>query len=122
MTLDWTKENTFLPVNNRFLPSSKENDLIGPAISYDGSFFAAKRRNLVRLKGKDVMNELLNCAQSIGYHTNYVLFDTWFSNPAQIIAIKNLGLDSIAMIKKVPTFTMSTKEISSPCQIWPSRP
>ena len=28
------------------------------------------------------------------------LFDTWFSNPAQIIAVKNLGLDSIAMIKK----------------------
>jgi hypothetical protein len=31
---------------------------------------------------------------------DYVLFDTWFSNPAQLIAVKNLGLDSIAMIKK----------------------
>lgn len=26
--------------------------------------------------------------------------DTWFSSPAQLIAVKNLGLDSIAMIRK----------------------
>ena len=28
------------------------------------------------------------------------LFDTWFSSPAQLIAVKELGLDSIAVIKK----------------------
>ena len=27
-------------------------------------------------------------------------FDTWFSCPAQLVAVKNLGLDSIAMVKK----------------------
>ena len=52
------------------------------------------------MKGTDVMIELLKNAQSAGHHADYVLFDTWVSNPAQIIAVKNLGLDSIAIIKK----------------------
>ena len=70
MTLGWTDGNTFLPVNSSLLAST------------------------------DVMIELLKNAQSAGHHADYVLFDTWFSSPAQIIAVKNLGLDSIAMIKK----------------------
>ena len=46
------------------------------------------------------MIELLRSALSVGHTADYVLFDTWFSNPAQLIAVKALGLDSIAMIKK----------------------
>lgn len=46
------------------------------------------------------MIELLKTAQVAGHHADYVLFDTWFSNPAQLLAVKELGLDSIAMIKK----------------------
>ena len=46
------------------------------------------------------MIELLKTAQKAGHTADYVLFDTWFSNPAQLTAIKNLGLDCIAMIKK----------------------
>lgn len=100
MTLGWTDGNTFLPVNSCLLASSKESNLIGPAISYDGRSLAAKRRNLAQMKGTDVMIELLKCAQSADNHVDYVLFDTWYSSPAQIIAVKNLSLDSIAMIKK----------------------
>ena len=46
------------------------------------------------------MIELLKTAQNAGHHADYVLFDTWFSSPAQLIAVKKLGLDSIAMLKK----------------------
>ncbi len=46
------------------------------------------------------MIELLKNAQSAGHNADYVLFDTWFSSPAQLVAVKGLGLDSIAMIKK----------------------
>ena len=46
------------------------------------------------------MIELLKKALAAGHDANYVLFDTWFSNPAQFIAVKELGLDSIAMVKK----------------------
>jgi len=31
---------------------------------------------------------------------DYVLFDTWFSNPLQLVSLKELGADVIAMIKK----------------------
>ena len=100
MTLGWTDGNTFLPINSSLLASSKENNLIGPTGDYDGRSLAAKRRNLAQMKGTDVMIELLRSALSAGHHADYVLFDTWFSSPAQLIAVKELGLDSIAMIKK----------------------
>ena len=100
MTLGWTDGNTFLPVNSCLLASSKENNLIGPVEQFDGRSLAAKRRKLARTKGTDVMIELLRSALSAGHAADYVLFDTWFSSPAQLIAVKNLGLDSIAMIKK----------------------
>ncbi len=100
MTLGWTDGNTFLPVNSCLLASSKESNLIGPVEQFDGRSLAAKRRKLARTKGTDVMIELLRSALSAGHAADYVLFDTWFSSPAQLIAVKNLGLDSIAMIKK----------------------
>jgi len=100
MTLGWTDGNTFLPVNSCLLASSKETNLIGPVCRHDGRSLAAKRRNLAQSKGTDVMIELLKTAQAAGHHADYVLFDTWFSSPAQLIAVKELGLDSIAMIKK----------------------
>ncbi|MBO6127339.1 MAG: transposase [Pseudobutyrivibrio sp.] len=100
MALGWTDGNTFLPVNSCLLASSKENNLIGPVCRHDGRSLAAKRRNLAQKKGTDVMIELLKTAQAAGHHADYVMFDTWFSSPAQLIAVKELGLDSIAMIKK----------------------
>ena len=100
MTLGWTDGNTFLPVNSCLLASSKESNLIGPVDQYDGRSLAAKRRKLAQTKGTDVMIELLKTAQNAGHHADYVLFDTWFSSPAQLVAVKKLGLDSIAMIKK----------------------
>lgn len=100
MTLGWTDGNTFLPVNSSLLASSKESNLIGPACEYDGRSLAAKRRKLARMKGTDVMIELLKNALVAGHCAEYVLFDTWFSSPAQLIAVKDLGLNSIAMVKK----------------------
>ena len=100
MTLGWTDGNTFLPVNSCLLASSKEKNLIGPVDQCDGRSLAAKRRKLAQTKGTEVMIELLKTAQNAGHHADYVLFDTWFSSPAQLIAVKKLGLDPIAMLKK----------------------
>ena len=100
MTLGWTDGNTFLPVNSCLLASSKERNLIGPVDQCDGRSLAAKRRKLAQAKGTEVMIELLKTAQNAGHHADYVLFDTWFSSPAQLIAVKKLDLDSIAMLKK----------------------
>lgn len=100
MTLGWTDGNTFLPINSSLLASSKESNLIGPIGDFDGRSLAAKRRKLAQMKGTDVMIELLKTARSAGHQADYVLFDTWFSAPAQLLAVKALGMDSIAMIKK----------------------
>ena len=100
MTVGWTDGNTFLPINSSLLASHKENNILGFAKSYDGRSLAAKRRKLAVTKGTDVMIELLKTALNAGHTADYVLFDTWFSNPAQLIAVKGLGLNSIAMIKK----------------------
>ena len=100
MTLGWTDGNTFLPINSCLLASSKEHNLIGPVEQFDGRSLAAKRRKFAQMKGTEVMIELLRNAHSAGHSADYVLFDTWFSSPAQLLAVKDLGLDSIAMIKK----------------------
>lgn len=61
---------------------------------------AGKRRKLAQTKAPEAMLTLLSTAVSAGLSAEYVLFDTWFSNPAQITAINSMGMDVIAMIKK----------------------
>lgn len=100
MTLGWTDGNTFLPINSSLLASSKTSNLIGPQQHHDGRSLAGQRRKLAQMKGTSVIVELLKTALNAGYKADYVLYDSWFSNPAQLVAVKNLGLNSIAMIKK----------------------
>lgn len=46
------------------------------------------------------MTELLRGALATGLKASYVLFDSWFSTPANILALKELELDVIAMVKE----------------------
>ncbi len=66
----------------------------------DGRTIAGKRRAMAVRKATDVMLELLREALRAGHQAKYVLFDTWFANPHQIVLIKDMGLDVIAMVKK----------------------
>ena len=43
---------------------------------------------------------LLKTALAAGHRAKYVLFDSWFSNPKQLLDIKKLGLNTIAMVKR----------------------
>ena len=88
MTLGWTDGNTFLPINSSLLASSKTSNLIGPQQHYDGRSLAGQRRKLAQMKGTSVMVELLKTALNAGYKADYVLYDSWFSNPAQLVAVK----------------------------------
>lgn len=100
LTLGWSDGNTFLPVNSCLLASSKESNIIGPVNSFDKRTIAGKRRLLAQKKATDAMLDLLDTADSAGLSADYVLFDSWFSNPTQILDIKSRGMDVIAMIKK----------------------
>lgn len=46
------------------------------------------------------MIQLLNVALCAGHSADYVLFDCWFENPAQIIAVKSLDIEVIDIVKK----------------------
>ena len=100
LTLGWSDGNTFIPVNSCFLASSKESNIIGPIKEVDKRTIAGKRRILAQTKATDAMLTLHDTAVSSGISADYVLFDSWFSNPAQITAIKSKGMDVIAMLKK----------------------
>lgn len=95
-----TDGNTFVPINSALLASSKKEYILGVEKKYDGRSLAGHRRKLAQMKGTDAMLELIKTAQATGHQADYVLFDSWFPNPAQLLAVKNLGLDAIAMIKK----------------------
>ena len=100
LTLSWSDGNSLIPVNSCLLASSKQSNLIGPIKEFDNRTIAGKRRRLAQTKAPQAMLTLLDTAVSLGLSADYVLFDTWFANPAQITAIKGKGMDVIAMIKK----------------------
>lgn len=128
MTLGWTDGNTFLPVNSSLLASSKSSNVLGTHEHFDGRSLAGKRRKLAQMKGTDVMMQLLEEAQKTGLSADFVLFDTWFSSPAQLVAIKKMKLNSIAMIKKSSRIyyeyqgkQLSIKKIYGICKKHPGR-
>lgn len=100
LTLSWSDGDTLIPVNSCLLASSKETNIIGPINSFDRRTLAGKRRKLAQTKAPQAMMTLLDTAMLSGLSADYVLFDSWFSNPAQIAEIKKKGMDVIAMIKK----------------------
>jgi hypothetical protein len=100
LTLSWSDGNTLVPVNSCLVASSKESNVIGPVGAFDQRTIAGKRRKLAQTKAPEVMLTLLDEATKAGLSADYVLFDSWFSNPAQITAIKSRNMDVIAMLKK----------------------
>ena len=83
------------------LSAAEDKNLLCEASSYDGRSLAGKRRRQSRRKATEVMLELIHMAQKSGLSAKYVLFDSWFSSPKVVAALKQEhGLDTIAMVKK----------------------
>ena len=100
LTLSWSDGNTLIPVNSCLLVSVKDTNIIGPVKDFDNRTLAGKRRKLAQTKAPEVMMTLLDIVLSVGLNAEYALFDSWFSNPAQVTAIHSKGMDVIVMIKK----------------------
>ena len=101
LTLGWSDGNSFIPVNHCLLSAAEDKNLLCEASSYDGRSLAGKRRRQSRRKATEVMLELIHMAQKSGLSAKYVLFDSWFSSPKVVAALKQEhGLDTIAMVKK----------------------
>lgn len=104
LTLGWSDGNSFVPVNHCLLSAAEDKNLLCEGKAYDGRSLAGRRRLQARRKATDVMVELIHSAQCAGITARYVLFDSWFSAPKTILALKSQEhLDTIAMVKKGKT-------------------
>ena len=104
LTLGWSDGNSFVPVSHCLLSAAEDKNLLCEGVQYDGRSLAGRRRRQARRKATDVMVELIHSAQRTGITARYVLFDSWFSAPKTILALKKQEhLDTIAMIKKSKT-------------------
>lgn len=101
LTLCWSDGNSLVPVAHRLMSSANEENILGVVNDYDKRSLAFKRRQQACCKATDVTLDMLKDAQKAGHKAKYVLFDSWFSNPKEVIRIKEeCGPDTIAMIKK----------------------
>jgi len=100
LTLGWSDGNTFLPVNSILLSSENEKSRINEAITMDKRTLGYKRRKLSMTKGTVAMLDLLEAAKADKIPAKHVLFDSWFSYPSTLHAVKKIGYDVIGMIKK----------------------
>ena len=102
LTLGWSDGSTFLPVNSVLLSTDNKKNRINEANVVDKRTVGYKRRQLSMQKGTSVMIELLKQAKKANIPAKYVLFDSWFSSPRSIHAVREIGYDVIAMVKKTP--------------------
>ena len=123
MTMGWTDGSSFVPIASSLLSSKNDQNVIGTTKKIDKRTIAAKRRIMAQSKGTDVVIQLLDQALKAGLTAKYVMFDTWFSNPHQIVQIKQRDLNVIAMVKKSSKITyefdgkrMNVKQIFSACK------
>ena len=100
LTLGYSDGNTFIPISHRLLSSPNDDKVLGPQKKLDGRTIAGRRRLQARRKATVVMVELIRAAQKAGIAAKHVLFDSWFAEPKQILELKEMGLDSIAIVKK----------------------
>ena len=102
LTLGWTDGCTFLPVNSILLSSENKKNRINEANTVDKRTVGYKRRQLSMKKGTVAMLELLKAAKATAIPAKYVLFDSWFTSPSTLHAVKEIGYDVIGMVKKTP--------------------
>ena len=106
LTVGWTDGKTFLPVNHILLSSANQNQ-VDDVGEIDHRCNGYKRRKLAVTKGTDAMIELIKEARKAMIPADYVLFDSWFTSPKTLTAIKALGYDVIAMIKRSDKMTFN---------------
>ncbi|MDO5134209.1 MAG: transposase [Eubacteriales bacterium] len=103
MTGGWSNGEIYIPFQQSLMTTRKSHLMIGKDEHVDGRTLRGKRRTRAKEKGTAVVQSMVQEAQKAGIPFDYVLFDTWFSNPAQLAALKSIGADVIAMIKKNST-------------------
>ena len=103
MTGGWSNGDVYIPFAQSLLTTSDKDLMVGPDEKFDRRTLQGKRRELAKTKGTDVVYHMVKYAKRVGIPFDTILFDTWFSSPAQLVALKEINADVIAMIKKNST-------------------
>lgn len=117
MTGAWVNGSVVIPFAQALLSTRDEKLMVGPDQAVDRRTLRWKRRNRAKTKGTAVVLEMVKEAQRAGIPFDYVLFDTWFSNPAQLLDLKAIGAETVAMIKKNSTKYTWTDATGSACKL-----
>ena len=104
LTLGWSDGASFVPVNSCLLSTENPANRLVEANDVDKRSYGGWIRKLAQSKATDVVPVLISMAQDAGIHAKYVLFDSWFTSPKMVSAMKALGLDTVAMVKKSDKF------------------
>ena len=100
LTLGWSDGVSFIPVNSCLLSTENRENRINEAKQIKKQSFGAKIREMAQSKATDVLLQLIQEAQKAEIKAKYVLFDSWFTYPKTILALKKMQLDTVAMVKK----------------------
>ena len=87
-------------MNCCLLSTENPKNRLVEAKSVEKQSYGAWIRKLAQTKGTDVVPELIAIARRAGIRAKYVLFDSWFTSPKMIFAMKKLELHTVAMVKK----------------------
>ncbi|EEW53310.1 transposase, IS4 family [Limosilactobacillus antri DSM 16041] len=83
------------------MSTKKKTNLVGTKSSTTNQrTIAGQRRSQAQRKMNEVVLELIKQALNFGVSAKYVLFDSWYSSPQMFWRLKQLGLDSVAMLKR----------------------
>lgn len=104
LTVGWSDGASFVPLAFALLSSNKPEHRLyeqGPEIPVDSP--GAKRRSEACLKATEVFVNLLDEILAHTHAFQYILFDSWFSWPIMIQAIKTRQHEAVCILKDMPT-------------------
>jgi hypothetical protein len=100
LTLGWTDGQTFLPIMFRLLGSGNDKNLLERShVKADNRTMATKRRNDARKDKPSLVLSMLQAVKGSTAQAKYVLFDSWFSSPSLIMAVRKLGYHVVSRLK-----------------------
>jgi len=103
LSLGWSDGNTFIPVSFNLLSSAEPSNVLSPMnTEIDKRTNGYKRRFDSQLKETEAMYKLIDAACEKGIMADYVLFDSWFTFPAVIQKLSEMGKHTVAMVKAMP--------------------
>jgi hypothetical protein len=103
LTLGYTDGTSFLPVAHSLLGTENDKMQINGAKEVPQGTPGHFRRVLSRTKATEAMLALLDYAKAAAVKARYVLYDSWFSCPAQIFSVLEKGYHVVCMVKKGST-------------------